>query len=856
MGIRKRILLAATAGTALLAMATPLAVALTNEQTELYEGELVVSTPADARGPVSLSSGDVDDDGDLDILSASSEDDRLVWYENLDDNGRSWETHVVAADADGASSVATGDIDGDGDLDAVSASRLDDRITWYENTASGTVWTTRSIADDALGASSVAVADLDGDGDMDVLAASFDDDTVAWYENRADDGSLWAKRIISVVADGVMDVKAADFDGDGDLDVVSASATDGRVLWFRNRRGDGSDWTSFTISADAAGARSVAVGDVDGDDDLDVMAVLEDGDRVLWYENQGGSTIQWRPGFVSTSLIDPTSVSLGDVDNDGDLDAVTTSAGDDKVAWFQNRDGDGTFWVEQIVTRSANGARALLIADVDDDLSLDVVAASFNDNKITLYRNRAGDGSNWEAAQVARVQDVNGPQSAYAADVDGDGDLDVLAASSRDHQTAWFENLDTFGTEWRFHVIGAGLFRANTVAAGDIDGDGDIDVLSASQPAVSWHKNVKGDGSKWETQSLSTNTLWASDVTAVDMDGDGDLDALSTSRLSRRIAWHENRNGDGTLWTDRLIATADWDPSAVAYGDIDGDGDLDVLSAFQGGDRVLWYENRNGDASAWGRGPTISSQVDGIRALAVGDMDGDGNLDVLTASSNGHKIVWHSNTRGDGSRWSKQFIGTLTEARDVMVADPDRDGDLDVIAASFADGRVVWFENVDGDASTWSEHPLASGVAEIQGLAIGDLDGDKDSDVLSVGFADNRITWHENLIIRPGAVGGSIQLQTRPDPSGATVTVAGETAVVGPNGRFSFPRVRPGTYTVTVEHPGFLPATRSIAVGSFETVNLSEAILRGGDVNSDGRVDVLDLLVTLRNMGESQSPWE
>ena len=116
---------------------------------------------------------DLDGDGDVDVLSASSYDDTIAWYENLDGSGGSWSYHEISTAADGARSVFGIDLDGDGDVDVLSASEYDDTIAWYENLdGSGGSWSYHEIYTAADGARSVFGIDLDGDGDVDVLSAS------------------------------------------------------------------------------------------------------------------------------------------------------------------------------------------------------------------------------------------------------------------------------------------------------------------------------------------------------------------------------------------------------------------------------------------------------------------------------------------------------------------------------------------------------------------------------------------------------------------------------------------------------------------------------------------------------------
>jgi hypothetical protein len=147
----------------------------------------------------------------------------------------------------------------------------------------------------ADGAIAVFAADLDGDGDVDVLSASYHNDRIAWYENDGDQ-NFTPREITNpedpqnpVIANGALAVQAADLDADGDLDVVSASGNDDLIAWYEN---DGSEnftqriITNFAVD-DRAGdaARSVSVADVNRDGFLDVLSASSADDTIAWYEN-------------------------------------------------------------------------------------------------------------------------------------------------------------------------------------------------------------------------------------------------------------------------------------------------------------------------------------------------------------------------------------------------------------------------------------------------------------------------------------------------------------------------------------------------------------------------------------------
>ncbi|SVA87744.1 uncharacterized protein METZ01_LOCUS140598, partial [marine metagenome] len=203
-------------------------------------------------------------------LSATSDSDVTVDYASSNDS-LSFTAADIATSAIGAYDVHVADMDGDGDLDIVSASQSDSTIAWYENDgAANPSWSAADIATSADGALGVHVADMDGDGDLDIVSASLGDDTIAWYENNGAADPTWTAADIATSADGAYDVKVADMDGDGDLDIVSASRYDSTIAWYENNGAADPTWTAANIATSAAGVSELHVADMDSDGDLDI----------------------------------------------------------------------------------------------------------------------------------------------------------------------------------------------------------------------------------------------------------------------------------------------------------------------------------------------------------------------------------------------------------------------------------------------------------------------------------------------------------------------------------------------------------------------------------------------------------
>ena len=436
-----------------------------NNAQVLFSDQIVIQE-TETVGACSVYSADLDGDGDMDVLSASKLDDKIAWYENINGSGMFVEQRVITTEADSACKVHAADIDGDGDMDVLSASLKDDKIAWYENTdGTGTFGEQQVITDSAYGAISVYASDLDGDGDIDVLSASFNDDKIAWYENTDGTGTFGEQRIITDSANGAISVYASDLNGDGDIDVLSASGRDNKIAWYENTDGTGTFGEQQVITT-VFGPMTIYASDLDGDKDMDVLSTSEG--NIAWYKNIEGSGEFGEQLVITTSVSGLISVYTSDLDGDGDMDVLSASLRDNKIAWYENTDGAGSFSEQKIITTDLIEAWSVYASDLNGDGDMDVLSASFYDAKIAWYENIDGIGT--FGTQQLITAKADGATSVYAADLDGDSDLDILSASCVDNKIAWYENIDgagTFGAQkiitvsatWTYFLLQHGITR-------------------------------------------------------------------------------------------------------------------------------------------------------------------------------------------------------------------------------------------------------------------------------------------------------------------------------------------------------------------------------------------------------------
>jgi len=357
------------------------------------------------------------------------------------------------------------------------------------------------------GASSVHVADLNGDGTMDVISASAGDGEIAWYPNVDRQRNFPRKKVITIGAASAQEIHTADLDDDGDQDLIGAFGVTGKIAWYQND-GSGSFSAQKIITEEAAGA---------------------------------------------------VSVYAVDLNDDGHQDVLSASQIDGKIAYYTN-DGNGQFADQKVISNEGEGTRSVHAADLDDDGMKDVVYASSvraGGSKIAWHRN-TGDGF---ADQKIISNKIRGARSVHASDLDGDGDKDLLAGFSEVGldvgQLTWFENADD-GTFSGSKVISSEVRGINAVSTADLDDDGDQDILSTSSVSGADGEiaYVLSTAGTFASKSVvATNLFQAKSIVAADLDGGGTPDIVGASHRGNRIAWYRNSLLQGFGFSDpKLLA--------------------------------------------------------------------------------------------------------------------------------------------------------------------------------------------------------------------------------------------------------------------------------------------------------------
>lgn len=313
---------------------------------------------------------------------------------------------------------------------------------------------------------------------------------------------------------------------------------------------------------------SVALGDLDADADLDALVVNDRRVRV-WLNDGTGIFVsgqEWMKYF--------SDLALGDLDGDGDLDAFVVGPERRGEIWIN--DGFGFFEMGQRLSSGALGY-AIALGDVDGDMDLDAYLASEGLNMLFVNN---GKGQFTDSGQRFGSDDPIEDSSidVVFADLDGDDDTDVFEVVYGGLHRIWFnDGSGNFSDSGQ--VLDVGLANSHGVAIGDLDGDGDLDAFVTVTEIMAFQVWFNDGAGVFSNSGQSLPSSNAQKVDLGDLDGDGDLDAFmvntgtSDAGAGNTIWWND---GDG-FFLDSGLRLGHGYSLDVALGDLDGDGDLDAF---------------------------------------------------------------------------------------------------------------------------------------------------------------------------------------------------------------------------------------------------------------------------------------
>lgn len=333
----------------------------------------------------------------------------------------------------------------------------------------------------------------------------------------------------------------------------------------------------------------------------------------------------------------PYSAEVGDIDGDGKSDVVVTDYSDNTFSVFRNVGTIGDIRFSSKVSFAAgSNPYGAAIGDIDGDGKLDVAVTNVGSSTVSVFRNTSTVGTVSFSSRT-ELETGSNPYGIAIHDIDGDGKPDIVVANYSSGTVSVFKNKSTVGTL----SFGSGLnFTAGSnpydVAIGDLDGDGNPDMAAVNYASgtVSVFGNTSANGIINFSPKLDlTAGTQPYSIALGDLDGDGKPDLIATNIVSNSVSSFRNKSAVGALSfaakVDFPVGTAPW---GVALGDLDGDGKVDVVTADYNGGTVSAFKNISTSNSV-----NLASCVNftaGIATpnVAVGDIDGDGKPDIVAAN--------------------------------------------------------------------------------------------------------------------------------------------------------------------------------------------------------------------------------
>jgi hypothetical protein len=738
------------------------------------DGDLHTTAETLALGTPDLDPSDVlivdaDGDGLSDLAFSAFGTDRSLGVMFQQEPGVMQSDATSPVRGQAASDLAVADFDGNGLLDLaglLTAPSIVVHRQAFPRIFEFQPWSELQDAAHLVAPTDFCAADLDDDGRPDLAVVDFLTSRATVYMQGGLDEGFPAAPDMVLGSDGQTSrpaaIEAADLDGDGRLDLVVAATNSNALALFRQLTAGGFPTLPDELLTGPVAPAELAVGDIDRDGLVDLIATIDTKDSLgLWFQHPDGTFTPSSPDQTLTSAtFNPggSSIQLVDFDGDGRTDILAPRASSGSVVVHQ-QDVEGSFPVTSSIELGLQGGSGvpLRVGNLGPDGRPDLVWAGSTSNLGAAVPDaslRLAESPQSELLVTDGVRDLN------AADLDGDGLLDLVAAvRDADVVAIWIQSFLADYAEAPTYLLGSSNVLAGPTAlvTADLDGDGRCDIVSANagdRDLAVFLQDLSGNFPGDPGQRLADGpTTLPQDIAAADIDADGDLDLISANAGPTPALLAYAQLSAGTFDGAAAIRIEDASlstPQRLVASDVDLDGRIDLCCSDLSASTANVFLQ---PAGGWLGAQTIPIILGGpaetptAYGLRVADLDGDRRPDLLLTSveADDVSVFLGRNTGplfGESPQSPDLRVGNSTdtnEPRDVALMDFDRDGRLDLLVPAFRKHsgddtpNVAVFRQVT--AGVFETEPMVT-FGDLRfpiRFVTEDLDGDGDPDLAIAG---------------------------------------------------------------------------------------------------------------------------
>lgn len=705
-------------------------------------GSINVINKTEQNAPTSIANADINGDGHLDILVSSAIDNKIAWYENLNGTGLFSTPIVIFENSFSIDIVELMDVDNDGHLDIIIPSNQEDAIFWLRNRGNASSFSSpKAVNYLILNPLESIVSDIDNDGLEDIITITEGEGngSIVWQQNLG--GSFGTAQLISNTLDNAAEVQTADLDGDGDEDILISELGADKLSYFLNLDGLGDFGNAVTIDQGIEDVLSFITLDLDNNGSLDIITSSFTGGDIFFYKSTGN--LNYSKRFLNGNVDGAFDIISFDRNGDSDQDLFLTQVGENKIVFLDNL-GNESFGSPITINDNVLFPFELDHGDFDGNGNLDLSAISFFDDKITTYKN---DGTNFQT-EVRLSTTISGIKDVIKADMDLDGLLDLITISTDVSMISWYKNL---GTEIGYaspQIITGDARLPLCFDVKDMNSDGLLDVVYGgfTNNHLSWVRNL-GNGIFANPVQLELLDGTPTAISAADMNDDGEPDIAIAMEDQDKVVWLEQVisgvNANPT-WTNlRTLINNSGEVTDLQHFDLDEDGDQDLVIAQLDEDRIVWQENINNNIN-FSIPRIIIQNIDGPRSFKFDDLDGDSIDDLVIAATFDGNVVYLPRNGNTASFGVAQILDI--DARgvlDISLSDFDDDTRMDIAYASGIDENVKIIFNKASGFST--PEIIRSDIAGASYISSSDIENDNDQDIVLVTLGVEELLWIENL---------------------------------------------------------------------------------------------------------------